>query len=91
LEKSSKNYKPLKKMSQTKPHPSVPPPTRQVRWRVFSAGFSHGDPRSAEFTRRFEPPFRMVKIREEGGVICGLVLLINKLIVFRQIQIEDGQ
>jgi hypothetical protein len=26
LEKSSKNYKPLKKMSQTKPHPSIPPP-----------------------------------------------------------------
>jgi hypothetical protein len=91
LEKSSKNYKPLKKMSQTKPHPSVPLTTRQVRWRVFSAGFPRGDPRSAEFTRRFDPPFRMAKIRGEGGVICGLIKLINGLIVFRQIQIEDGQ
>jgi hypothetical protein len=51
-------------MSQTKPHPSVPP-TRQVRWRVFSAGFPRGDPRSAEFTCRFDPPFRMAKIRGE--------------------------
>jgi hypothetical protein len=39
-------------MSQTKPLPSVPPPTRQVRWQVFSAGFPRGDSRSAEFTRR---------------------------------------
>jgi hypothetical protein len=42
-------------MSQTKPHPKRPPPARQVRWRVFSAGFPRGDPRSAEFTRRFDP------------------------------------
>ncbi len=77
-------------MSQTKPHPSAPP-TRQVRWRVFSAGFPRGDPRSAEFTCRFDPPFRMAKIRGGGGVICGLIKLINRLIVFRPIQTEDGQ
>jgi hypothetical protein len=45
-------------MSQTKPHASVPLPTRQVRWRVFSAGFPRGDPRPAEFTRRFDPPVK---------------------------------
>jgi hypothetical protein len=67
------------------------PPTRQVKWQVFSAGFPRGDPRPAEFTRRFDPPFRMANSRGEGGVICGLIYLINGLIVFRQIQTEDGQ
>ncbi len=79
-------------MSQTKPHPSVPPLTRQVIWRVFSGGFSRGDPRSAELRRQNDPPaVQDGKIKGEGGVICGLIELINGLIVFRQIQTEDGQ
>ncbi len=80
-------------MSQTKPHPKrpPPPPARQVRWRVFSAGFPRGDTRSSKIIRRFDPPFRMAKIRGEGGVIYRLIELINRLIVFRQIQTEDGQ
>ncbi len=53
--------------------PKRPPPTLQVRWRVFSAGFPRGDPRPAEIIRRFDPRFRMAKIRGEGGVICGLI------------------
>jgi hypothetical protein len=32
-----------------------------------------GDTRSAKIIRRFDPPFRMAKIRGEGGVICGLI------------------
>ncbi len=86
-----KKLQPLKKMSQTKPHPSVPPPTHQVSWRVFSPGFPRGEPRPAELRRQNDPPFRMAKIRGEGGVICGLIQLINGLIVFCQIQTEDGQ
>jgi hypothetical protein len=86
-----KKLQPLKKMSQTKPHPSVLPPARQVRWRVFSAGFPRGEPRPAEWRRQNDPPFRMAKITGEGGVICGLIKLINGLIVFPQIQTEDGQ
>jgi hypothetical protein len=79
-------------MSQTKPLPKrPPPPARQVRWRVFSAGFPRGDTRSAKIIRRFDPPFRMEKIRGEGWVICSLIQLINGLIVFRPIQTEDGQ
>jgi hypothetical protein len=46
---------------------------------------------SAEFTHRFDPPFRMAKIRGEGKVICGLIELINGLIGFRPIQTEGGQ
>ncbi len=49
-----------------------PSPTRQVKWRVFSAGFPRGDPRPAEFTRHFDPLFRMANSRGEGGVICRL-------------------
>ncbi len=77
-------------MSQTKPHPKCPP-LRQVRWRVFSACFPRGDTRSAKIIRRFDPPFKMAKIRGEGVVICGLIELINRLIDFRKIQTEDGQ
>ena len=43
------------------------PPTRQVRWRVFSAGFPRGDARPARIIRRFDPPFRMAKIGERAG------------------------
>jgi hypothetical protein len=39
LEKSSKNYKPLKKMSQTKPHPSVPPPPAKSDGEYFPQVF----------------------------------------------------
>jgi hypothetical protein len=60
-------------MSQTKPHPQRPTPSSQLRWRVFSAGFPRGDTRSAKIIRRFDPPFKMAKIRGEGGVICGLI------------------
>jgi hypothetical protein len=62
----------VEKMSQTKPHASVPPP-RQVKWRVFLAGFPRGDPESAEFTRCCDPPFWAATFRGEGGVICGLI------------------
>ncbi len=55
-------------MSQTKPRPKRNPPACQVRWRVFSAGFPRGDPRSAEFTRRFDPPFRMGQGRGRGDL-----------------------
>jgi hypothetical protein len=37
--KSSKNYKPLKKMSQTKPHPSVPPPLAKSDGEYFPRVF----------------------------------------------------
>ena len=61
-------------MSQTKPHASVPPPPpRQVNRRVFLAGFPRGDPESAKFTRRCDPPFWAATFRGEGGVICGLI------------------
>jgi hypothetical protein len=56
-------------MSQTKPHASVPPPTRQVKWQVFLAGFPRGDSESAEFTH----PFWAATFRGAGAVICGLI------------------
>ncbi len=56
-----------------------------------SGGFPRGDPESAEFTRRCDPPFWAATFRGEGGVICGLIQLVKGLIVFRQIQTEDGQ
>jgi hypothetical protein len=70
---------------------SVPPPPRQVNRRWFLVGFPHGDPESAEFIRHGGPPFWAATFRGEGGVICGLIKLDNGLIVFHQIQIEDGQ
>ncbi len=60
-------------MSQTKPHPKRPTPSSEVKWRVFFAGFPRGDIRSARIIRRFDPLFKMAKIRGEGGVICGLI------------------
>jgi hypothetical protein len=42
-------------------------------FRGFSPAFPHGDTRSAKIIRRFDPPFRMAKIRGEGGVIWGLI------------------
>ena len=68
-----KKYIAVEKMSQTKPHASVPLPPRQVKWRVFLAGFPRGDPESAEFTRRCDPTFWAATFRGEGGVICGLI------------------
>jgi hypothetical protein len=72
-----KNYKPLKKISQTKPHPSVPPPPAKSDGeyfpRVFHAVIPDPPNSPAVLTRRFDPPFRMAKIRGEGGVICGLI------------------
>jgi hypothetical protein len=41
-------------------------PTRQVKWRVFLAGFSRGDPESAEFTRRCDPPFWAATFKGRG-------------------------
>ena len=78
-------------MNKTKPQPKRPTPSCGLKWRVFSAGFPRGDTRSAKIIRRFDPPFRMAKIRGEGGVIYRLIELINGLIVVRQIQTEDGQ
>jgi hypothetical protein len=73
LEKSSKNYSHWEiEPNQTScKHP--PSPTRQVKWRVFLAGFQRGDPEPAEFTRRCVPPFWIATFRGEGGVICGLI------------------
>ncbi len=68
-----------------------PSPTRQVKWRVFLAGFPRGDPKAAKIMRRCKSPFWIMTFRGEGGVICGLTLLINGWIVFRQIETEDGQ
>jgi len=65
--------------------------THQVKWRVFLAGFPRGDPESAEFTRRCDPPFKAATFRGEGGEICGLIYLISGLMVLRQMQTEDGQ
>jgi hypothetical protein len=77
-------------MSQTKPHPKHPTPSSKVKWRVFSAGFPRGDTISARIICRFDPPFKMAKIRGERGVICGLKL-INELREIRPIQTEDDQ
>ncbi len=74
------------KMSQTKPHASVPPPPCQVNWRVFLAGFPRGDPESAEFTRHSEPPL----LGERAGWSAVWYISIA-LRVFRKIQSEDGQ
>jgi hypothetical protein len=60
-------------MSQTKPHPSVPPPPAKSDGEYFPRVFHVVIPDSPEFTRHFDPPFRMAKIRVEGGVICGLI------------------
>ncbi len=60
-------------MSQTKPHPERPTPSGGLKWRVFSVGFPRGDTSSARIIRRLDPPFKMAKIRGEGGVICGLI------------------
>jgi len=54
-------------MSQTKPLPKHPTPSCGLKWRVFSAGFPHGDTRSARIIPRFDPPFRMAKIGERAG------------------------
>jgi hypothetical protein len=77
-------------MSQTKPYPKRPTPSSEVKWQVFSAGFPRGDTRSSRIIHRFDPPFKMAKIRGEGGVICGLIWLINGLREIRPIQTEDG-
>ncbi len=73
----------VEKMSQTKPHASVPLP-HPPKWRVFLAGFPHGDPKAAKIMHHCKSPFWIATFRGEGGVICGLI-------VFRQIQTEDGQ
>ncbi len=54
-------------MSQTKPHASVPP-TAKSNGKYFPWVFHVVNPRPAEFTRRFDPPFRMANSRGEGGV-----------------------
>jgi len=54
-------------MSQTKPLPWRHTPSGELKWRVFSSGFPRGDARSARIIRRFDPPFRMAKIRERAG------------------------
>ena len=61
------------KMSQTKPHASVPPPPCQVIRRVFSVGFPRGGPESAKFIRHGDPPWQVATFRGEGGVICRLI------------------
>ncbi len=60
-------------MSQTKPHASVPLPPPAKPKAIISGGFPRGDPESAEFTRRCDPPFWAATFRGEGGVICGLI------------------
>jgi hypothetical protein len=91
LEKSSKNYKPLENRAKPNLTQASPSPTRQVKWRVFSTGFPRGDPKAAEIMRRCDSPLWIATFRGEGGVICCLIELMNGLIVFRQIQTEDGQ
>jgi hypothetical protein len=59
-------------MSQTKPHASVSPP-RQVKRRVFLAGFPRGDLKAAEIMGRCKSPFWIATFRGESGVICGLI------------------
>ncbi len=79
-------------MSQTKPHPKRPPPRpTKSDSEYFPRVFPRGDTRSAKIIQCFDPPFKMAKIRGEGGVICGLIELINGLIEIRPIQTEDGQ
>jgi hypothetical protein len=71
---SSKNYKLLKKMSQTKPHPSVPPPPPAMSdCEYFPRVFHVVIPDLLNSPAVFDPPFRMAKIRGEGRVICGLI------------------
>ncbi len=54
----TKNYKPLKKMSQTKPHPSVPPPPAksdgEYSPRVFHVVIPDPPKLSAVLTRRYD-------------------------------------
>jgi hypothetical protein len=49
------------------------PPPRQVKWRVFLAGFLRGDPKAAKIMRRCKSPFWIATFRGEGEVICGLI------------------
>ncbi len=60
-------------MSQTKPHASVPLPHPPSQMTSVSAGFPRGDPETAEFTGRCDPPFWAATFRGEGGVICSLI------------------
>ncbi len=65
-------------MSQTKPHPKRPPPPPaksdgEYFPRVFHVVIPDPPKLSAKIIRHFDPPFRMAKIRGEGGVICGLI------------------
>ncbi len=62
--------KKLKAVEENEPNqtsPKRPPSTRQVRWRVFSAGFPRGDPRSAEFNRRLTRRSGWQKSGERAG------------------------
>ncbi len=58
---------------------------------MFLAGIPRDDPESAEFIRHDDLPFWAATFRGDSGVICGLIKLNNGLIVFHQIQTEDGQ
>ncbi len=73
LEKSSKNCSRWRKWAKPNLTQASLPLARQVRWRVFSAGFPLCEPRPAELRRQNDLPFRMAKIRGEGRVICGLI------------------
>ncbi len=49
--------------------------------RRLSAGFPRGDTRSAKIIRRFDPPFRMAKIRGEGGVLQPIRLVLPPILL----------
>ncbi len=67
LEKSSKNHKPVGKMSQTKPSPWRHTTAGEFFWGVFSSDLPRGGVRSARIICCFFSPLRMAKTGERAG------------------------
>jgi hypothetical protein len=91
LEKSSQNYKPLDKWAKPNLTPDVTPHPSQCLgeciWRVCHVV----KPEPARISCQTQAPRKAAKDRGEGGVIRGLIYLINGLIETSPIQNEGSQ
>ena len=72
--------------------PLTSPPTQASALASVFGGFATwGKPEPARITCQTEAPRTGAKIRGEGGVICGLIYLINGLKETSPIQNEGSQ
>ena len=79
LEKSSQNYKPLDKWAKPNLTPDVTPTQASALASVFGGFATWGKPEPARITCQIQAPRTAAKNRGEGGVIRGLIYLINRL------------